>query len=97
MRASKKEKLILEDEINHQHKQTKSDEVIQPERFIPEDKQGEYCKYYQRHDFLDDLQLPQVKRTAEFPVTYPVCRNLEGILNSAIPQLSRIITGSPNC
>jgi len=49
--------LLLKDKVDGEYQESKSDQVIDPEVFSPEDNKGKYCEYSYRYDFLDYFKL----------------------------------------
>jgi len=58
----------LENEVHRQHQKHEANEVIESEGFVLEEYQGEDDEYHQGYDFLDDFELKQTERPAEFLV-----------------------------
>lgn len=71
--------LSLKNKIYSQNKKDKADKVIQSERFVFKEQQGECHKYNQCDDFLNNFQLNQRKRPPAFPEPNPVGRYLKHV------------------
>lgn len=57
-------RLFSEYEIHRKHQEAETDEVVVGKTLCLKEQNGEQREYDQRDSFLNDLQLPEVERTA---------------------------------
>lgn len=67
--------LLLENKINSENQEDKSDHMIDPKTLCLEQEDGKQCKYEKRDHFLDDLELPQIEWPTVIYIPDPVGRD----------------------
>ena len=75
--------LLFENEIHGKYKENKTNEVVQTECFRLEQKNRKDGKNNERDDFLNDFELPEIKRTAVCRVADTVGGNLTTVLKKS--------------
>lgn len=77
--------LFLKNKIDGQHKQRKTNDMVNLNCFIFKDEQRKNHKYDKSNNLLDHFQLHQRERSAESLVTDPVGGYLETVFKKGYP------------
>ena len=73
--------LLLKDKVHRQNQESETDQVVVGERLVLEEDEHEDGEDGQGEEFLDDLELPEVERTAVFDEADAVGRHHETVLD----------------